>query len=40
MGVPLAGELDPAAEAERLGQWAASYRTAGGPGRPGRGKTG
>jgi hypothetical protein len=32
MDVQLASELDPAAEAERLGQWAASYRTAGGVG--------
>jgi len=33
MGVQLAGELDPAAEAERLVQWAASYRGSGGTGR-------
>jgi hypothetical protein len=33
MGVQLAGELDPAAEAERLVQWAASYRASGGTGR-------
>jgi hypothetical protein len=32
MGVQLAGELDPAAEAERLAQWAASYRASGGIG--------
>jgi hypothetical protein len=32
MDVQLASELDPAAEAERLEQWAASYRTAGGLG--------
>ena len=32
MGVQLAGELDPAAEAERLVQWAASYRASGGTG--------
>jgi hypothetical protein len=32
MDVQLASELDPAAEAERLGQWAASYRTSGGRG--------
>jgi hypothetical protein len=31
-GVQLAGELDPAAEAERLAQWAASYRASGGIG--------
>ena len=33
MGVQLAGELAPAAEAERLVQWAASYRGSGGTGR-------
>src|ERR1035438_9602175 len=32
MDVQLASELDPAAEAGRLGQWAASYRTSGGLG--------
>ena len=32
MDVQLASELDPAAEAERLGQWAAGYRTSGGAG--------
>src|ERR1039458_3774580 len=32
MNVQLASELDPAAEAGRLGQWAASYRTSGGLG--------
>jgi hypothetical protein len=32
MDVQLASELDPAAEAERLGQWAAGYRTSGGLG--------
>ena len=32
MDVQLASELDPAAEAERLGQWAASYRSSGGRG--------
>jgi hypothetical protein len=32
MGVQLLSELDPAAEAERLGQWAASYRPVGGLG--------
>jgi len=32
MDVQLASELDPAAEAERLGQWAASYRTSDGMG--------
>jgi hypothetical protein len=32
MDVQLASELDPAAEAERLGQWAASYRASGGLG--------
>jgi hypothetical protein len=32
MDVQLASELDPAAAAERLGQWAASYRTSGGLG--------
>jgi len=32
MDVQLAGELDPVAEAERLVQWAASYRTSGGVG--------
>src|ERR1035441_2487612 len=33
MDVQLASELDPAAEAGRLGQWAACYRTSGGLGR-------
>jgi hypothetical protein len=33
MGVQFAAELDPAAEAERLVQWAASYRASGGTGR-------
>jgi hypothetical protein len=33
MGVQFVAELDPAAEAERLVQWAASYRDAGGAGR-------
>ena len=32
LDVQLASELDPAAEAERLGQWAAGYRTSGGLG--------
>jgi hypothetical protein len=32
MSVQLASELDPAAEAGRLGQWAASYRTSSGTG--------
>ena len=32
MGVLFVSELDPAAEAERLGQWAASYRASGGVG--------
>ncbi|MDQ2816092.1 MAG: hypothetical protein M3Z75_30680 [Actinomycetota bacterium] len=32
MAVQLASELDPAAEAGRLGQWAASYRPSGGTG--------
>jgi len=32
MDVQLASELDPAAEALRLGQWAAGYRTSGGLG--------
>jgi hypothetical protein len=32
MDVQLASKLDPAAEAERLGLWAASYRTSGGVG--------
>jgi len=32
MDVQLASELDPAAEAEQLEQWAASYRTSGGQG--------
>jgi hypothetical protein len=32
MDPQLASELDPAAEAERLGQWAASHRTSGGLG--------
>jgi NADPH-dependent 7-cyano-7-deazaguanine reductase QueF len=29
MGVQLASKLDPAAEAERLAQWAASYQHVG-----------
>jgi hypothetical protein len=33
MSVQFAAELDPAAEAERLVQWAASYRASGGTGR-------
>jgi hypothetical protein len=33
MGVQLAAELNPAAEAERLVQWATSYRASGGTGR-------
>jgi len=32
MSAALVSELDPTAEAERLGQWAASYGTSGGPG--------
>ncbi len=32
MGVQLASELDPVAEAERLAKWAASDRASGGPG--------
>ncbi len=32
MGVQLASELDPGAEAERLGKWAAGDRASGGPG--------
>jgi hypothetical protein len=32
MAGPLSSELDPAAEAGRLAQWTASYRTSGGTG--------
>ena len=32
MGVRLAGELDPAAEAQRLAQWAANFRASSGLG--------
>ena len=35
MSVQLVSKLDPAAEAERLGQWAANYRIYGGQGGPG-----
>ena len=35
MNVQLVSKLDPAAEALRLGQWAANYRTSGGQGGPG-----
>jgi len=35
MGLQIVSELDPAAEAKRLGHWAANYRPSGGSGGPG-----